>query len=168
MDTIIHVNVDGDSAKTHISISLTPTETPTNPSQIDTLTVLPDNPQQTTSNADTTSSLPLPKAAFVAVVSVASASFIATILCSGVILTAAIQRTVGRRKYRRRRRQRSHHPRPEAARNLRSSQPRRLHFAMRNNEAYHMTPYHSASATDLGPLQNDHATPYYEDVSSFD
>ena len=31
-----------------------------------------------------------------------------------------------------------------------------------------MTPYHSASATDLGPLQNDHVTPYYEDVSSFD
>ena len=139
---------------------LTPTMTASNYLPPDT-----ENPPQTTTN--TGSVLPLPKAAYVAVIAVAIATFTAIVLCSGVMVTAAIQREVGRRK--RRSRLRQHNQQTQTSTNLRRNQPRRLHFAMRSNEAYNVHPYHSSS--ELGPLQDNLGAPgqqaYYEEISPY-
>ena len=103
-----------------------------------------ENPIQNT-GGDNQNSYPLPKAAFVGVLAVAVVSFLSLILCSGVITHAVIQREVGRRQHMRRRRREGQTHSGET-RNLRGE--RRLWFAMRTNEAYEVTPYHSAS--DLG------------------
>ena len=103
-----------------------------------------------------------------AVITVAVVSCLALILCSVVITGSAIQREVGRRRHRRRRRTRERQRYQGRTGNLQGGQQRRLRFAMRANEAYEVTPYHSTSNLGQEPSYLESTSDvYYEDITPF-
>ena len=134
---------------------------------------LPTNAKTPTQNTDMTNqnSMPLPKAAFVIVITVAVVSCVAIVLCSGVITGSAIRREVGRRRHRRRRRRRVRERQRHQGRTgilHEEGRPKRVQFAMTANEAYEVTPHHST--TNLGRESSyleSASDVYYEDITPF-